>query len=314
MRERRDSNRQRLRDGLKANQKASPAAFHSQGSYAMRTMVQDADKDYDIDDGVYFEKADLRDSNGNDMAPSDARAMVRDALQDGRFSRQPESRENCVRVFYNEGYYIDLPVYRQHGAGAAESIELASAEWKDADARGVTTWFEEENARLSPPDTDEGQFRRVVRLLKKFSRSRDDWKGKIASGLMISKLCSEVFAGEKDREDSALRHAMTAIRDRLQADLAVPHPVVKGDTITKDQADPKAIFLRDKLSENLPHLDALDSVECTRKQALGAWGKVFNDSWFDNQVESGGKTGAAAILTGKGSYEVVEKRGGGRYA
>lgn len=315
MRKRRDSNRDRLRSGLEKAEKPEPSAFHKQGSYAMKTMVQDSDKDYDIDDGVYFEKADLQDSNGIDMSAPNARQMVRNALQDDRFNRQPESRDNCVRVYYNEGYHVDVPVYRRSGAGKDELIELASVSWKDADARGVTEWFEAENTRLSPKDTGDGQFRRAVRLLKKFARSRDDWKSKNASGFMITKLASELFVGDKDREDRALRSAMSAIRDRLEKDLVVIHPVVKGDTITKGSSDPKATFLRDKLKENLPHLDVLDRDDCTREQALKAWGKVFNDTWFDDQVDSGGKTGAAAMLSSsKESYEVVNKRGGGRYA
>jgi hypothetical protein len=314
MRKRRDANRDRLLSGLVKGKKPAPSAFHSQGSYAMKTMVQDSEKDFDIDDGVYFEKVDLRDANGAETTAADARSMVRDGLKDDRFNKQPAARENCVRVYYNEGYHIDVPVYRRSEVLGTERVELASADWKDSDARGVTEWFEQENTRLSPQGTGSGQFRHVVRLIKKFARSRQAWIGSNASGFLITKLCSEVFVGEKDRIDKALRGAMTAIRDRLDRDLVVSHPVVAGETITKGPSDTKAIFLREALRENLPFLEALDAGDCTRAQALKAWGKVFNDDWFTERGTDGTKGSVPTILTGSSDYPAVNKRGGDRYA
>jgi hypothetical protein len=37
--------------------------------------------------------------------------MVRDAVDDDKFKKPPEVRPNCVRVFYEAGYHVDLPVY-----------------------------------------------------------------------------------------------------------------------------------------------------------------------------------------------------------
>src|SRR5258705_5536524 len=61
MRDRRDAGRDRLKGGLTKVGHEQPSDIQAQGSYAMRTMIQDDECDYDIDDGVYFEKADLRD-------------------------------------------------------------------------------------------------------------------------------------------------------------------------------------------------------------------------------------------------------------
>ena len=54
MRNRRNSNRERLRKGLEKAGKPGPIEFVAQGSYAMKTMARDPDNDYDIDDGVYL--------------------------------------------------------------------------------------------------------------------------------------------------------------------------------------------------------------------------------------------------------------------
>ena len=77
----------------------------------MKTMVRDPDHDYDIDDGVYFRKEDLVGDRGAEMTSLQARQMVRDAVDDGKFKRSPEVRANCVRVFYEKGYHVDLPVF-----------------------------------------------------------------------------------------------------------------------------------------------------------------------------------------------------------
>src|SRR5712692_270612 len=85
MRDRRDANRTRTKSGLEDQDKPKPIEFCTQGSYAMKTMVQHPDNDYDIDDGIYFEKVELVGARGAEMSSLDARQMVRDAVDDGSF-------------------------------------------------------------------------------------------------------------------------------------------------------------------------------------------------------------------------------------
>ena len=89
MRDRRNANRKRLRKGLDKAGKPAPIEFVKQGSYAMKTMIQDSDNDYDIDDGVYFRKEDLVGKRGAEMTSLQARQMVRDAVDDGKFKKAP---------------------------------------------------------------------------------------------------------------------------------------------------------------------------------------------------------------------------------
>ena len=79
MQERRDSNRNRLKKGLERDEEPQPRMLKSQGSYAMWTMVQHKNKDYDIDDGIYFTMDALKGPNGGDRTPSAAKEMVRKA-------------------------------------------------------------------------------------------------------------------------------------------------------------------------------------------------------------------------------------------
>ena len=288
MRERRKANRERLKRGLKNSDKPQPREFASQGSYAMKTMVQDENKNYDIDDGVYFDKAALVGERGADMTALQARQMVRNGLDDGSFNTPPEVRKNCVRVQYEEGYHVDVPVYRRvitEDAFGKESehYELASSDWKRSDARDVSKWFDDENMQQSPDTANGRQLRRVVREIKKYTRSRTSWSGRILSGFGITKLVTECFQGDATREDYALYYTMKAIRDRLTLNLVIEHPVTPNETITDGDDDAQARFLRSRLTEAIDTLAPLFENDCTRTEALKCWDKIYATTFFGNR-------------------------------
>jgi hypothetical protein len=284
MRDCRNANRNRLEGRLKSDEKPTLYAFIKQGSYAMLTMVQDPENDYDIDDGVYFTQKSLKHDDGTDMSPAEAKGMVCKALEDDRFIKQPQVRRACVRVFYNEGYHVDMPVYRIRTSDG--QYELADdSGWVVSRAADVEEWFDRENQKS--PDTENGrQFRRMVRNLKKFARSRKDWKDQIASGFIITKLASEGYIANKDREDVALREIMRRIFNRLALSLEVNHPITPLVKLTKGAADATTKFLRDKLQQALADLAVLDNPLCTRNQALSAWDKVFGTDYFSKRAEA----------------------------
>lgn len=302
MRGRRDANRKRLKDGLKKNKRPLPRDFCKQGSYAMLTMVQHPENDYDIDDGAYFLATDLVGPNGGEMTALQARQMVRDAIDDGSFKTKPEVRKNCVRVYYEAGYHVDVAVYRIRIArdifgNETEIYELASSSWKRSDARHVTEWFDKENTRQSPDTTNGRQLRRMTRFTKKFSRSRDSWSTSTASGFTITKLITERYSSDSKREDVALYNTMKAIRDRLNLNLEVAHPVTPNEMLTKGTDDAKTKFLRTKLTDALGWLAVLFDPKCTRTQALAAWDKVFNTDYFSNRDTSTTKASASLLRT-----------------
>ncbi len=319
MRDRRNANRDRLVTRLEAKEKPTPQEFIKQGSYAMLTMVQDPDNDYDIDDGIYFSKDSLKDKNGNGMTPKAVRQMVCEVLGDDRFTKQPQKKSNCVRIFYQEGYHVDMPIYRIVGT----QYELAAGEaWVVSRAADVEDWFNQVNQSKSPDENNGRQLRRIVRLLKKFARSRSAWKDPIATGFTITKLAEECYVPNKNREDTALRDTMKAIQNRLLFNLEVHHPVTPGAKLTKGPDDKSTAFLRDKLADALKDLEILDRHNCSHKEALSAWDKVFNTDFFSSQyVEEPQEEGAsenASILAGLVSTKLnphaVDKRGGDRFA
>lgn len=321
MRNRRDANRDRLDRNLEKDDKPIPYEKVSQGSYQMKTMLRDADNDYDIDDGAYFEKKDLVGDRGAYLTSLQARQMVCNAMDDGSFKTPPLVRNNCVRVFYRAGYHVDIPVYRRVENGDDFWFELAaSAGWKRSDARDVSNWYEDERCDSSDPI----QFRRINRHLKKHAKSRASWKSRNLSGFGISVLLAEQHVLESGREDRALYSTMVAIRDRLARDTVINHPVTPNETITSGNPDAKAVFFKDRLTEAIDYLAPLFDVGCDRETALKCWDKVFNTTFFSERyvAETERATAlqapaiASSVLLGATAAAAVSvsETGGGRHA
>lgn len=290
MRNRRDSGRTRLRNGLIKANYPLPDEFSSQGSYAMRTMVQDDACDYDIDDGVYFAKEDLKDANGDCLGAIHARRRVRNALKDDRLAYDAVVKTNCVRQQYPDGYHIDIPVYRvicSKDIWGDEVIEyeLASGDdWVKSDARKVTRWYNDAvGSELKAGQSDTSQLRRITKLTKKMARSRVAWKKKTASGICISKLIVDYFVAYPDRDDDALRDTWAAIKTQLAFSQRIGHPVYTDKNLA-EEGDECVVFFRDCLGDALAVLKVLDEYDCTRKKAADAWDKVFNTDYFSGQI------------------------------
>ena len=277
MRYRRDANRNRLKNGLDV-----PIEEHqSQGSYAMHTMVHDSNNDYDIDDGVIFFQEDLKGSNGTNKPALDARKMVKNAVDDNSFKKSPEVRKNCVRVYYDKGYHVDIPVYRKL---YDDTLELASSDWKESDPCAVTNWFNDEVKKQSPDSENGRQLRRIVKLIKSYKNSRDSWKSQMASGFVISALVVECYVSD-DRDDISFYKTIRAIHNRLQYDLEVDHPVLD-EKLTNGYDDAKTKFLRNKLSQALQNLEILLECNCCKQKAFNAWYKVFQHQYWKNLEEN----------------------------
>lgn len=279
MRNRRQANQTRLKNGLSKDEKSPPERFVKQGSYAMHTMVQHPDKDYDIDDGAVFAKDDLVGPKGGDMSAKAARDMVRDAVDDGSFKTPPVVRTNCVRVVYDAGYHVDIPVYREFQDEWGEVVlELAGADWRVSDPTELTQWFNGAVIDRSPDTTNGRQMRRCVCLLKRLDRSRKYWN--LPSGLILSVLTDECYIPHLDRDDEAFHETVAEMHQRLDIALSVFNPVDSSEELTKGPDDPKTRELRDRLAWVLERLTPVKDETCDRNEALKRWGEVFATDYF----------------------------------
>lgn len=315
MKERRDSNRDQMVSGLKRDKEPELEKHQSQGSYAMWTMIQHPDNDYDVDDGVYFNYEDLKGPQGGERSPSDAKKMILKAVDKTSFKTAPEVLKNCVRVYYNDGSHVDIPVYRiRENENGEEYYELASTSWTKSDPAKVTQWFRDENRKQSP---DGMQLRWIVRLLKNFARDQE------ITGFMISKLVIEKYQSDDKRLDRALYNTMVAIHKRLKDDTTIKHPVIEGENLTKENDKRPEVF-RDKLDKAIDNLAVLFKSDCSDEDAAKAWDKVFKETFFSERAnkradeskdsKSQAYTSVGILRGDKRPEEPVNKDGGGRNA
>jgi len=287
LKEYRDKNLERLKNGLIKNEQPMYKKAINQGSYAMNTINQHPENDYDIDVGIIFDKEDLKGSQGGDMSALDARKMVCDAMQDDRFNKQPEVLKNCVRVYYEEGHHVDMPVYRRYeDENGNEVQELASNVWKESDPESITSWYNDAVIEKSPDTSNGRQMRRVTRLLKKWANSRGSWN--MPSGFMLSVLVDEKYKDNDGRDDDSLYKTLKAIRDRLSWNKTVYNPVT-GDSISEGK-EHLLTNMYEKLDDALRNtLYVLDEYGCTHKKAMEAWSKFFNDDFFKDKIKEESK-------------------------
>ncbi len=305
----RDTNIDRVKKGLKDSAKPSPIKFINQGSYAMDTIIQHPENDYDLDIGIQFNKVDLVGPKGGEYSAKEARDMVCEAVQDKRFNKAPEVRLKCVRIYYNEGYHIDMPIYREYENALKETIiEIAGSDWEETNPEAVTKWFSDAVINKSPDTSNGRQMRRIVRLIKCWAQNKVSNK---PSGFIISKLVDEKYISADGRDDESLYKTLSAIYNRLMYDKNVYHPVLNGTLISEGKE--KAVkSMYERLESSLKILDDLNDANCTKQTALKAWKKFFGHDYFDSLIKeySDSLISVASVVPSS----PVEKQGGERFA
>ena len=227
--------------------------------------------------------------------------MVRDALKDPNFAKQPEIHSNCVRVFYKEGHHVDVPAYRVFDAGTPkERQELAGADGFGAsDPTEINRWFEQRIQDLNRLREGLGsQLRPAIRLMKRFARSRgEDWD--MPNGLKLTMLVEECLPTNYQRDDETFYWLLTNLKIRLATNLEVENRAQAKwpkDKLTKSFNDSNMVELRTRIGEALDKLAVLHDWNCSQKGAREAWDWVFqSDGYFEAYDKDNAK--ARALFT-----------------
>lgn len=285
LRDHREANRTRLKrnrpDGIRLNDDH----FIPQGSMAIGTTVQEENNAYDIDDGVWFHKDDLKKKDGTAYTARETQEMVRDTVKDPNFNKQPEIHNNCVRVFYAEGHHVDIPCYRKLDADTdKERQELAGASgFAASDPTEINRWFIDRVESLNKQRDGAGsQLRVLTRLTKRFARSRgEDWD--MPNGLKLTMLVEECAPSYYERDDEAFYWLLSKLKTRLATSLEVENQAqtkTPRDKLTKSASDANMVELRTRVGEALDKLLVLHRSDCTKEQAREAWDWVFQSDGF----------------------------------
>jgi hypothetical protein len=247
--------------------------FIEQGSISMSTTNQSEDKDYDIDVAVIFPK------DGFFSNPLHSRQFIAKALNkdSSTFSHPPEARTNAVTVWYTEGYHVDFAIYRSYDKFGSTVYEHASAEFLSRDPRAVTQWFLNEVSRLSPTKArvESNQFRKIVRLLKRFCKSRFNWD--LPGGFILSILASSSFSSHNERDDIAFVTTLLNISNRLKNNRTVYNPTNGTIELTsKKRLQHQITRLVEKLDRFESKSKILFENNCSEDDAKNFYKWVFN--------------------------------------
>ena len=237
LRDQREANRTRLLQ-IRPDGMASTMIYaYPQGSATIGTTVQEENNAYDIDDGVWFHKDDLKKKDGAAYTARETQEMVRDAVKDPNFNKQPEIHNNCVRVFYAEGHHVDIPCYRKLDADTdKERQELAGAAgFAVSDPTEINRWFIDRVESLNKQRDGAGsQLRVMIRLMKRFARSRgEDWD--MPNGLKLTMLVEECAPSYYERDDEAFYWLLSKLKTRQTTSLRDREP--RTDQNAQGQAD-----------------------------------------------------------------------------
>jgi len=176
-----------------------------------------------------------------------------------------------------------MPVYRVcKDENNDDFLELAGSEWKKSGPEGVTKWFDDAASGRSPDTRKGGQLRRIVRLMKVFSKTVTAIKppsGLIISVLAIDKHC---YFAHETRDDISLYESMRLVYDRLIGDPDVYHPIT-GECLTEGDVATRMEAFKDRLEAALKELQVLFDEDCDEAKARKAWKKVFKHEFFDEE-------------------------------
>jgi hypothetical protein len=285
LRDQREANRTRLKRNRPDSIRLNDNHFIPQGSMAIGTTVQEENNAYDIDDGVWFHKDDLRKKDGTPFTASETQEMVCDAVKDPNFNKQPEIHNNCVRVFYAEGHHVDIPCYRKLDTDTdKERQELAGAAgFAASDPTEINRWFIDRVEGLNKQRDGAGsQLRVMIRLMKRFARSRgENWD--MPNGLKLTMLVEECAPSYYERDHEAFYWLLSKLKTRLATSLEVENRAqtkTPKDKLTKSTNDANIVELSTHLGEALDKLLVLHHPDCKQKQAREAWDWVFQSDGF----------------------------------
>lgn len=299
----RDNSITRMKSGLDKLGEAYPTTVKNQGGYAMHTLNQADNNDYDIDTALIFEEKDLPKN------AKKARERIRDAFLEtgGQFKETPTARKNAVTVWYASGQHLDFAIYRKsEDAYGNPVIQHASdEEWTDRDPDALTTWFDNTVTTASPSSAlgakvEDKQLRKIVRFVKYFAKSRKSWS--MPGGMILSALVAECYRHNTNYDDVSLLHTLDAINTRLEYNTQVLSPIDSSDLTEKEKRQQEMENFKKELKNLLGKLEIIKDPDCTQKQAYSAWKQFFNhDFWAVEEKASNTasllKTATAAPAT-----------------
>ncbi|MCI5165804.1 MAG: hypothetical protein D3903_06840 [Candidatus Electrothrix sp. GM3_4] len=217
--------------------KELPPKFWGQGSFEMKTIINPIPKkddndntilEYDLDYGVYFIE---KENENNKRSITTWHDWVYSSVK-YHTNTLPEKKNTCIRVIYDDGHHIDLPIYYKDG----KSIELAhkTKGWTTSDPKEFYEWFNNQAK-------NDQQLRRIVRYLKAWKNYRENNNSylQLPSGFALTILATENFCSSDD-DDKAFRDTVQKIKNSLDLSFICLRPTTpRGEDLFANYSETK---------------------------------------------------------------------------
>lgn len=267
--------------------------FHGQGSFMMNTIIEPLDREFDVDDGIYFHV---------DERPSQAvgtfHNWITEALE-GHTKQPPVDKQTCVRLIYAGEYHLDLPIYYIINQQSPYLAHKGKG-WIESDPREFIKWFNEKA-------DEKGQLKRVVRYLKSWSDYR---KGQLPSGLILSILVARnIFFDEQD--DIALYETLKNIKSDLDFEFVCQRPTspIGEDLLEKYSKTNKEYFLT-QIASFINSAEKALSDDTSEVEACKSWQRHFGKDRFpcgsSNSSRSENDQNISDVITFTDNEEFIE--------
>jgi hypothetical protein len=272
----RDAIRDKIANYFSKELKVKQPEFCQQGSYKLKTMVKPLNPadDYDLDDGIYLQHTD---NDIKNPTPAEARNWIIDAVKN-HTKKAPVNKKKCVRVIYEEGYHIDLPVYREIN-GVSYLGTLEGNQWMPSDAKAFNDWFYD---RLEKTE----QMRSCIKYLKAW----EDLWGFDLKSIHITILVALNHAAVKERDDESVASTIANIVSYMGKKRAIFNPVDAGENLLSDWSDSQVDLVINALAKAHKQADSALN-EADKVRAAQQWQHIFGTRFFTPSNNGGDDRG-----------------------
>ncbi|MCB0497229.1 MAG: hypothetical protein KDC79_13905 [Cyclobacteriaceae bacterium] len=238
--------------------------FYIQGSYKMKTVVENRNIKSDVDLAVIFSEY-----------PGVKLETLQNHIKSALWNHTTQGviiKNPCVRLTYVRDFHIDLPIYFK-GKNGKLYFGSRGNDWQPSDPKAFVEWFQKNTA-------GKPQIVRIIRYLKAWADHTKTKRGiKFPSGLALS-LWAIKYYQSSTRDDVALFNTCSGILYYLDKNFKyqwqAKMPVAPLDNVLSKLSDSQKSAFYEELKEMVSLMTEAVSAKSLSK-ARPKWNRIFGD-------------------------------------